>query len=861
MTADSLSVSELLKVGEEEFDTAIKEMSVKNLMAVISGLQREMSREQEAFNSLSGELQRNKGRNSRQYKQISKDMVGSQQRLTLLMNRSMKCFAQQNSPHSTTNTSNGGGDGSSLRRRNSAKGLATPTTLPGLASGPRSAAIHRSRSMHSVNQPASPSGPSAPSLILASSSSNASAASPKSSGNSHIIHTSQPFVAADGKTNSNSTNILPNMNTSPGPASDKPHVPVIMKPSSKSNAASRVPTGTTTSASSASATALRAPTSATLTPHTPVAGNNTSAAVAAATTTSSAINGVQGVTNVSNKVVSGTSTDAQGSDPRSVENKGKGLYVKRRVEKPGVRPVSNTAVAGFPGADSNPSSSVSSTSANLSSSFQNPSSAPSTAAASVLPPRQPSYSRGKLHVVGSTRASYNTNISPMLLSQPLSKSQGAIHHSHREEAEPAPGSNSSATNGGGGGAGGGGSAGDGADDEFRGLPSVRLLAQSFGSMSALNTAPSSSSGFPRNSRLSKGGAAPSHSSSLLFSPGKGVTRSSSSVGFLRAPLTSSDSSTSQPSTSVSSHRLVFTNKANNNNVVSKASEVQTQQAGQHQQKLNPGKAPQLQQSSHNHINGTPDQQQQQQQQQPQQRIRQINSSRAPSLSSSFSVSSASTTSDVENQLALARARLKNRNSREANANSLTGSEKSSVTSPAVRSPSPTQASSKPSTDPVLQTITSTTAAVGTSLNRTPREDITPGDSRSSISSSTSFTSNGHAIKSVATTSSSPSSSSSSTSSPPAPSGAIYNKSSSNNIQRSRSRDELKQEQEKPARNDRESLLKQIQARRRYDDDDDAGNDVVDGGNFRAISKLSMSMPSLLQPGKCIARRLVCLFFS
>ena len=63
-------------------------------MSVISGLQREMSREQEAFNSLSGELQKNKGRNSRQYKQISKDMVASQQRLTLLMNRSMKCFAQ-----------------------------------------------------------------------------------------------------------------------------------------------------------------------------------------------------------------------------------------------------------------------------------------------------------------------------------------------------------------------------------------------------------------------------------------------------------------------------------------------------------------------------------------------------------------------------------------------------------------------------------------------------------------------------------------------------------------------------------------------------------------------------------------------
>ncbi|RUS70900.1 hypothetical protein EGW08_021344, partial [Elysia chlorotica] len=52
---------------------------------------------------------------------------------------------------------------------------------------------------------------------------------------------------------------------------------------------------------------------------------------------------------------------------------------------------------------------------------------------------------------------------------------------------------------------------------------------------------------------------------------------------------------------------------------------------------------------------------------------------------------------------------------------------------------------------------------------------------------------------------------------------------------------------------RETLLQQIQARRRFDDDDD--DDGVDGeskeskeSKFRASSKLSMSMPSLLQAG-------------
>lgn len=68
--------------------------SLKDLMETISGLQKEMAKEQENFNSLSSELKNFKDRNSRQYKQISKDMVASQHRLTLLMNRSIKCFAQ-----------------------------------------------------------------------------------------------------------------------------------------------------------------------------------------------------------------------------------------------------------------------------------------------------------------------------------------------------------------------------------------------------------------------------------------------------------------------------------------------------------------------------------------------------------------------------------------------------------------------------------------------------------------------------------------------------------------------------------------------------------------------------------------------
>ncbi|CAL1539073.1 unnamed protein product, partial [Lymnaea stagnalis] len=149
MTAQTVTVGELLKKGEGEFDQAIKEMTMKTLMETISNLQKEMSKEQESFNSLSSELQNRKERNSRQYKQISKDLVSSQQRLTQLMNWSMKCFAQQNLIQTK--------DPSPLKRRNSVKG-----PHPAINTSVKSTIIQRSRSLHSVNQPDESPEPSPP---------------------------------------------------------------------------------------------------------------------------------------------------------------------------------------------------------------------------------------------------------------------------------------------------------------------------------------------------------------------------------------------------------------------------------------------------------------------------------------------------------------------------------------------------------------------------------------------------------------------------------------------------------------------------------------------------------------------------
>ncbi|XP_060062979.1 uncharacterized protein LOC132543488 [Ylistrum balloti] len=129
---------QLLKCGDGEFEKSIQGMTLKNLLDTISMLQKEMGREQATFNSLSAQLA-SLNKNSRQYKQISKEMNTSQTRLTMLMNRSMKCFQQQGNQHVKTpapappgvqrHSSNveqkEGSSGNNVQRRHSAKISAT----------------------------------------------------------------------------------------------------------------------------------------------------------------------------------------------------------------------------------------------------------------------------------------------------------------------------------------------------------------------------------------------------------------------------------------------------------------------------------------------------------------------------------------------------------------------------------------------------------------------------------------------------------------------------------------------------------------------------------------------------------------
>ncbi|XP_021342763.1 uncharacterized protein LOC110443095 isoform X2 [Mizuhopecten yessoensis] len=133
-----MEAGQLLKCGEGEFEKSIQEMSLKNLLDTISILQKEMSREQASFNSQSAQLA-TLNKNSRQYKQISKEMNTSQTRLTMLMNRSMKCFQQQGNQHVKAAASSPPGvqrhnsnvvpkegvQGTSVQRRHSSKVSAT----------------------------------------------------------------------------------------------------------------------------------------------------------------------------------------------------------------------------------------------------------------------------------------------------------------------------------------------------------------------------------------------------------------------------------------------------------------------------------------------------------------------------------------------------------------------------------------------------------------------------------------------------------------------------------------------------------------------------------------------------------------
>lgn len=146
MATQGLSPGQLLTCSDADFDNNIKDMSVKGLMELISTLQKEMAKEQENFNSLSSSLQGLRDRNSRQYKTINRDMMASQTRLTTLMNRSMKCFSQQNVQQTN--------QGTGLRRRNSAKSAENPNTSPSKSTG-----VQRSQSIHAINQPSTDPDP------------------------------------------------------------------------------------------------------------------------------------------------------------------------------------------------------------------------------------------------------------------------------------------------------------------------------------------------------------------------------------------------------------------------------------------------------------------------------------------------------------------------------------------------------------------------------------------------------------------------------------------------------------------------------------------------------------------------------
>ncbi|KAL3852184.1 hypothetical protein ACJMK2_015858 [Sinanodonta woodiana] len=170
----TMSKSQLLHSSDGEFDTAIQGMDLKSLLETISMLQKEMAREQENFNSLNRELAGHK-KNSGQYKQISHELTQSQERLTQLMNRSMKCFAQQGNHHQGKPKS-----GSTIPRKNSVTSSSKPETLVQVV---RSNSMHETRELKAVSIPdVDPSNDAVnPVLLSVPSATDTSSANPSAS--------------------------------------------------------------------------------------------------------------------------------------------------------------------------------------------------------------------------------------------------------------------------------------------------------------------------------------------------------------------------------------------------------------------------------------------------------------------------------------------------------------------------------------------------------------------------------------------------------------------------------------------------------------------------------------------------------
>ncbi|KAK3578753.1 hypothetical protein CHS0354_035654 [Potamilus streckersoni] len=140
----TMSQSQLLHFSDGEFDTAIQGMNLKSLLEAISMLQKEMAKEQENFNSLNKELTGQK-KNSGQYKQISRELNKSQERLTQLMNRSMKCFAQQGNHHQGKPKS-----GSTIPRKNSVTSSSKPEPFEQVV---RNHSMHETQELKAVSIP------------------------------------------------------------------------------------------------------------------------------------------------------------------------------------------------------------------------------------------------------------------------------------------------------------------------------------------------------------------------------------------------------------------------------------------------------------------------------------------------------------------------------------------------------------------------------------------------------------------------------------------------------------------------------------------------------------------------------------
>ncbi|XP_064633921.1 uncharacterized protein LOC135491742 isoform X2 [Lineus longissimus] len=88
----SCDTEKMISCSEEEFDRALQEINMKELVLIISKLQAAMIAEQQHFSTIHNQIEKLPNKSGAEHAALSEQLVKSQEKIGQLMQRNMKCF-------------------------------------------------------------------------------------------------------------------------------------------------------------------------------------------------------------------------------------------------------------------------------------------------------------------------------------------------------------------------------------------------------------------------------------------------------------------------------------------------------------------------------------------------------------------------------------------------------------------------------------------------------------------------------------------------------------------------------------------------------------------------------------------------